>query len=106
MESENKCPFCGAKLMSEDHCDICHAFKIKGYISKETRSGIKLISAGVSFTICIFASLIAFLVSVDIGVYILILVFSFVFWFALNRLLFTKEVKKGKVVWKRAIVTW
>lgn len=106
MESESKCPFCGANLMSEDHCDSCHAFRIKGYVSKEARSRIKLISAGVSLIIWLFASLIAFLASVGIGVYILLLIFSVVFLFALNRHLFTKEVKKGKVVWKRAMVTW
>lgn len=106
MKSENKCPFCGANLITEDHCHSCNAFQIKGYVSREARTRIKLISACVSLIIGLVAAFIAFLASVNIGVYILILVFSVVFLFALNRLLFTKEVKKGKVVWKRAMVAW
>lgn len=75
MKNEDECPFCGANLINEEHCYICNAFRIKGYVSREARSRIKLISVCVSLIVGLFASLIAFLASVSIGVYILILIF-------------------------------
>ncbi|SAZ60284.1 conserved hypothetical protein [Klebsiella quasipneumoniae subsp. similipneumoniae] len=47
-----------------------------------------------------------FLVSFGIGAYIAIIAFSLVFYFIMKKILYLKEEKKGKMVWKRAIITW
>ena len=106
MKSESKCPFCGAALISEDHCHSCHAFKIKGYVSREARSRINFISAGVSLVIVFLISLIAFIESVGIVVYITIIICFIIILLTLNKIMLKREVKKGKVVWKRAMITW
>jgi hypothetical protein len=50
--------------------------------------------------------LVVFLVSFGIGTYIAIIVFSLILYFIMKRILNIKEEKKGKMVWKRAIITW
>ncbi|ACI08313.1 hypothetical protein KPK_3354 [Klebsiella variicola] len=47
-----------------------------------------------------------FLVSFGIGAYITIIALSLVFYFIMKKILYVKEEKKGKMVWKRAIITW
>lgn len=106
MKSENKCPFCGAILISEDHCHSYHVFNIKGYVLREARSIINFISAGVSLVIVFLISLIAFIESVGIVVYIAIIICSIIILLTLNKIMLKREVKKGKVVWKRAMIAW
>jgi hypothetical protein len=76
---DDKCPFCGAYLIAEDHCQSCHAFKIKGYVSRDARTRINLISIGTSLLVALFGILVVFLVSFGIGAYIAIIAFSLVF---------------------------
>lgn len=106
MISDNKCLFCGAELINEDHCHICHAFKITGYVSGKTHKRIKLASMCISLIMALSASIINFVTAMNTGVYIVIFSFSFVLFFLLNKYLFAKEVRKGKVVWKRAMIAW
>ncbi|EKS1981496.1 hypothetical protein ACTBAE_001342 [Klebsiella variicola] len=103
---DKKCPFCGAYLIAEDHCQSCHAFQIKGYVSRDARTRINLVSIGTSLLVALFGILVVFLVSFDIGAYIAIIAFSLVFYFIMKKILYLKEEKKGKMVWKRAIITW
>lgn len=103
---DDKCPFCGANLINEDHCHSCHAFKIKGYVSRDARKKINLISICTSLLVTLFGFLVVFLVSFGIGTYIAIIVFSLIFYFIMKRILHKKEKKKAKMVWKRAIITW
>ncbi|HBY9450039.1 TPA: hypothetical protein M2P46_002059 [Klebsiella variicola] len=103
---DEKCPFCGAYLIAEDHCQSCHAFQIKGYVSRDARTRINLVSIGTSLLVALFGILVVFLVSFGIGAYIAIIAFSLVFYFIMKKILYVKEEKKGKVVWKRAIITW
>lgn len=106
MPSEESCPFCGAHLINKDLCHICHAFKIKGYVSREVRSKIKVITAFLSITLVLIASFISFLFSLGIGFYIAGGIFSCLFFLIFNKILLLKEERKGKIVWKRAIITW
>lgn len=106
MISGNKCHFCGSHLINENRCHICQAFKITGYVSRETRKRIKLTSVCISLIMALFASVINFLTVMNTGLYIFIFVFCFFFLFFLNKFLFAKEVRKGKVVWKRAMIAW
>ncbi|MFW8407445.1 hypothetical protein ACOIDN_04740 [Klebsiella pneumoniae] len=99
---DDKCPFCGAVLINEDHCHSCHAFKIKGYVSRDARKTINLIS----LLVALFGILVVFLVSFGIGTYIAIIAFSLILYFIMKRILHIKEEQKGKMVWKRAIITW
>ena len=103
---DDKCPFCGAILINEDRCHSCHAFKIKGYVSRDARKTINLISICTSLLVALFGILVVFLVSFGIGTYIAIIAFSLVFYFIMKKILYVKEEKKGKIVWKRAIITW
>ena len=103
---DEKCPFCGAYLIAEDHCQSCHAFQIKGYVSRDARTRINLVSIGTSLLVALFGILVVFLVSFGIGAYIAISAISLVFYFIMKKILYLKEEKKGKVVWKRAIITW
>ena len=102
---DDKCPFCGAILINEDHCHSCHAFKIKGYVSRDARKTINLISICTSLLVALFGILVVFLVSFGIGTYIAIIAFS-LSYLIMKRILHIKEEKKGKMVWKRAIITW
>ena len=103
---DDKCPFCGAVLINEDHCHSCHAFKIKGYVSRDARKTINLISICTSLLVAFFGILVVFLVSFGIGTYIAIIAFSLILYFIMKRILHIKEEQKGKMVWKRAIITW
>ena len=103
---DDKCPFCGAVLINEDHCHSCHAFKIKGYVSRDARKTINLISICTSLLVALFGILVVFLLSFGIGAYITIIALSLVFYFIMKKILYVKEEKKGKMVWKRAIITW
>lgn len=103
---DEKCPFCDAYLIAEDHCQSCHAFQIKGYVSRDARTRINLVSIGTSLLVALFGILVVFLVSFGIGAYIAIIAFSLVFYFIMKKILYVKEEKKGKMVWKRAIITW
>ena len=103
---DKKCPFCGAYLIAEDHCQSCHAFQIKGYVSRDARTRINLVSIGTSLLVALFGILVVFLVSFGIGAYITIIALSLVFYFIMKKILYLKEEKKGKMVWKRAIITW
>ncbi|WP_288361867.1 hypothetical protein [Klebsiella variicola] len=103
---DKKCPFCGAYLIAEDHCQSCHAFQIKGYVSRDARTRINLVSIGTSLLVALFGILVVFLVSFGIGAYITIIALSLVFYFIMKKILYVKEEKKGKMVWKRAIITW
>lgn len=103
---DDKCPFCGAILINEDHCHSCHAFKIKDYVSRDARKTINLISICTSLLVALFGILVVFLVSFGIGTYIAIIAFSLILYFIMKRILHIKEEKKGKMVWKRAIITW
>ncbi|MFO4450952.1 hypothetical protein AAHC63_25535 [Klebsiella quasipneumoniae subsp. quasipneumoniae] len=103
---DEKCPFCGAYLIAEDHCQSCHAFQIKGYVSRDARTRINLVSIVTSLLVALFGILVVFLVSFGIGAYIAIIAFSLVFYFIMKKILYVKEEKKGKMVWKRAIITW
>ncbi|HCC2887974.1 hypothetical protein [Klebsiella sp. GB_Kp059] len=106
IKKDEKCPFCGAYLIAEDHCQSCHAFQIKGYVSRDARTRINLVSIGTSLLVALFGILVVFLVSFGIGAYIAIIAFSLVFYFIMKKILYVKEEKKGKMVWKRAIITW
>ena len=44
-----------------------------------------------------------FLVSFGIGTYIAIIAFSLILYFIMKRILYIKEEKKGKMVWKRSL---
>ncbi|HIB9334485.1 TPA: hypothetical protein ACWYKP_005350, partial [Klebsiella pneumoniae] len=88
------------------HCHSCHAFKIKGYVSRDARKTINLISICTSLLVALFGILVVFLVSFGIGTYIAIIAFSLILYFIMKRILYIKEEKKGKMVWKRAIITW
>ena len=103
---DKKCPFCGSYLIDEKHCHSCHAFQITGYVSREARTRINLISACTTLLVVLFGFLIASLESLSIGAYIAIFTFSLVFYFVIRKILFITEVKKGKEVWKRAMITW
>ena len=103
---DDKCPFCGANLIDEYRCHSCHAFQIKGYVSRDARRRINLVSIGTSLLVALFGILVVFLVSFGIGAYIAIIAFSLVLYFIIKRILNIKEEKKGKMVWKRAIITW
>lgn len=103
---DEKCPFCGAYLIAEDRCHSCHAFQIKGYVSRYARKRINLVSIGTSLLVALFGILVVFLVSFGIGAYITIIALSLVFYFIMKKILYVKEEKKGKMVWKRAIITW
>lgn len=103
---DDKCPFCGANLINKDRCHSCHAFQIKGYVSRDARKRINLVSIGTSLLVALFGILVVFLVSFGIGAYITIIALSLVFYFIMKKILYVKEEKKGKMVWKRAIITW
>ena len=103
---DDKCPFCGAILINEDHCHSCHAFKIKGYVSRDARKTINLISICTSLLVALLGILVVFLVSFGIGTYIAIIAFSLILYFIIKNILNKKKKKKGKMVWKRAIITW
>ena len=57
---DKKCPFCGAYLIAEDHCQSCHAFQIKGYVSRDARTRINLVSIGTSLLVALFGILVVF----------------------------------------------
>ncbi len=97
--------FCGANLINEDHCHSCHAFKIKGYVSRDARKTINLISICTSLLVALFGILVVFLVSFGIGTYIAIIALSLILYFIMKRILHIKE-EKNKMVWKRTIITW
>ncbi|WP_220529003.1 hypothetical protein [Klebsiella pneumoniae] len=82
---DKKCPFCGAYLIAEDHCQSCHAFQIKGYVSRDARTRINLVSIGTSLLVALFGILVVFLVSFGIGAYIAIIAFSLVFYFIMKK---------------------
>ncbi|OVG36680.1 hypothetical protein B5L94_07400 [Klebsiella pneumoniae] len=104
--TDKKCPFCGAYLIDEQWCQSCHAFQIKGYVSRDARKRINLVSISISLLLMLVGFLIAFLVSFSAWVYIASIAFSLVFCFIMKKILYIKEEKKGKIVWKRAIITW
>lgn len=54
---DEKCPFCGAYLIAEDSCQSCHAFQIKGYVSRDARKRINLVSIGTSLLVALFGIL-------------------------------------------------
>ena len=93
---DDKCPFCGAILINEDHCHSCHAFKIKGYVSRDARKTINLISICTSLLVALLGILVVFLVSFGIGTYIAIIGFSLILYFIMKRILHIKEEKKGR----------
>nr|WP_178075499.1 hypothetical protein [Klebsiella variicola] len=92
---DKKCPFCGAYLIAEDHCQSCHAFQIKGYVSRDARTRINLVSIGTSLLVALFGILVVFLVSFGIGAYIAIIAFSLVLFYY-EKILYLKEEKKGR----------
>ena len=92
---DEKCPFCGAYLIAEDRCQSCHAFQIKGYVSRDARTRINLVSIGTSLLVALFGILVVFLVSFGIGAYIAIIAFSLVFIYY-EKILYVKEEKKGE----------
>lgn len=100
------CPFCGSHLINEDRCQSCHAFQIKGYVSREARKRINFVSISMFVLVVLFGALIVFVVSKSIGAYISVITCSLAVYFIMKKILIIKEVKKGKVVWKRAIITW
>ncbi|QAA73229.1 hypothetical protein [Klebsiella variicola] len=104
--NDEKCPFCDVHLIDKDHCHSCHAFKVKGYVSKDARKRINLVSICASLLIAILGILIVFMVSLSIGAYISIAACSLVFYFVMKKIMIFKEEKKGKTVWKRAVITW
>ncbi|ATR42913.1 TPA: hypothetical protein MHP96_03340 [Klebsiella quasipneumoniae subsp. similipneumoniae] len=65
-----------------------------------------MISICTSLLVALFGILVVFLVSFGIGTYIAIIGFSLILYFIMKRILHIKEEKKGKMVWKRAIITW
>ncbi|WP_368757716.1 hypothetical protein [Klebsiella sp. P1CD1] len=100
------CPFCGSHLINEDRCQSCHAFQIKGYVSREARKRINFVPISMFVLVVLFGALIVFVVSKSIGAYISVITCSLAVYFIMKKILIIKEVKKGKVVWKRAIITW
>ncbi|EPY6886881.1 hypothetical protein ACXEGV_004670 [Klebsiella quasipneumoniae] len=103
---DDKCPFCGTHLINEDRCQSCHAFQIKGYVSREARKRVNFVSISMAVLVVLFGALIVFLVSNTIGAYISVMTCSLAVYFIMKKIMIIKEVKKGKVVWKRAIITW
>ncbi|WP_254602825.1 hypothetical protein [Klebsiella variicola] len=104
--SYDVCPFCGSHLINEDRCQSCHAFQIKGYVSREARKRINFVSISMSVLVVLFGALIVFVISKSIGAYISVIACSLAVYFIMKKILIIKEVKKGKVVWKREIITW
>lgn len=104
--SYDVCPFCGSHLINEDRCQSCHAFQIKGYVSREARKRINFVSISMSVLVVLFGALIVFVISKSIGAYISVITCSLAVYFIMKKILIIKEVKKGKVVWKREIITW
>ncbi|WP_224324727.1 hypothetical protein, partial [Klebsiella oxytoca] len=83
MSSDVKCPFCCVNLIKENHCHICHAFRITGYIPREVRSKIKFMTLCSSFSLVITASFIAFLLSAGTVAYMSIFVLGIILIFAI-----------------------
>lgn len=106
IEKDGRCPFCGSVLINVNRCNSCHAFQIKGYVSREARVKINLISTCASLLAALFGTLITFLSSHSIGACIPMFFAFFCFFISIKKILFIKEVKKGKVVWKRPMITW
>mgnify|MGYP004709693697 CR=1 FL=1 len=106
MKNDKKCPFCDCDLISEDRCHNCNAFQIVGYVPGAVRRKITLTSTYISSLIMLVALPGIFLLSLGMVFYFVIIVFSVALFFVTQRVLYLKEVRKGRVVWKRAMVTW
>ncbi|NSM80520.1 hypothetical protein G0D85_28070 [Klebsiella variicola] len=91
--SYDVCPFCGSHLINEDRCQSCHAFQIKGYVSREARKRINFVSISMSVLVVLFGALIVFVISKSIGAYISVIACSLAVYFIMKKILIIKEVK-------------
>ncbi len=83
--SYDVCPFCGSHLINEDRCQSCHAFQIKGYVSREARKRINFVSISMSVLVVLFGALIVFVVSKSIGAYISVITCSLAVYFIMKK---------------------